>query len=98
MKHHDPAHPVGKCKGCCLNLRTSCAAGFLPKMRWSRGRCSDYGDRALLEQVSNKAAPEGATLARGRRRAKATLMDTEPHYNGVFDAQKVSVRVNGRRR
>jgi len=98
MKHHDPARPVGKCKGCCLNLRTRCAAGFLPKRRWSRGRCGDYGDQALLAQVRNKPAPGGTSLARRRRRTKATLMGTEPHYNGLFDARKVSVRVNGRRR
>lgn len=98
MKHHDPAHPVGKCKGCCLNLRTRCAAGFLPKRRWSRGQCRDYGNQELLEQVRHKPAIEGTRLARRRRRWKAALAHTEPHYNGLFDARKVSVRVNGRRR
>ena len=97
MKHHDPARPIGKCKGCCLNSRSRCAAGLHPKLQWSRGRCTYYGDRALLERTRAQPLAAGAKLARRRRQARATIAGTEPHYNGLFDARKVGGRADRRR-
>ncbi len=83
MKHHSAGRPIGKCKGCCLNLRTVCAAGLEPKAEWSRGRCRRYGDEAALEAYRKAAPPEGAKAAKLVRRAKAARMQTEPHHNGL---------------
>ena len=42
--------PVGKCKGCPLNLRTACAIHSNPSEIWAKGRCKDYGKEELLEE------------------------------------------------
>ncbi|HUU59637.1 MAG TPA: hypothetical protein VMZ50_08840 [Phycisphaerae bacterium] len=97
MKHHDAGRPIGKCKGCCLNLRTYCAAGLSPKLLWSRGRCAHYGDNDLLQAVESRGGPEGATLARRQRQAKAGLAGTVPHYDGQFDAVKLAGRIKRHR-
>jgi hypothetical protein len=97
MKHHDPARPVGKCKGCCLNMRTYCAAGLLPKQEWSRGRCRHHNDRALLRRMATQPAPAGAKLARRQRKARAALDETTPHYNAVLDPAKLTGHVRRHR-
>ena len=89
MKHHDPLRPVGKCKGCCLNLRTRCAAGLLPKNQWDNGNCKQYGNTQLLCEVLRTGrlseARFAVKFARQIRKAKAIAMDTEGHYKGIFD-------------
>jgi hypothetical protein len=92
MKHHDACRPIGKCKGCCLNLRTVCAAGLLPKDQWRHGRCNRYGDAALLAELRDRPGPSGAKLAYLKRRQRAVLTLTEPHYNGVLDPGKMAGR------
>ncbi len=89
MKHHDSLRPIGKCKGCCLNLRTRCALGLEPKRVWSTGRCRRYNDLVALEGLA-PAKECGAKLARVRRQTKAAMMATEPHYNGVLDPGKMA--------
>ena len=90
MKHHESSRPIGRCKGCCLNLRTHCAAELLPKSVWARGSCKRYNDGALLEQIKAGAGPTGAALAKRKRQARAVLSGTEPHYNGVLDPAKLA--------
>jgi hypothetical protein len=94
MKHHSADRPIGKCKGCCLNMRTLCAAGLQPKKEWDRGRCRKLNDQAALEAYLAAAPPQGAKAAKLARRAKAAEMQTEPHYNGLVFAP---ARTNGRR-
>jgi len=98
MKHHDPLHPIGKCKGCCLNQKRSCAAGFSPKAEWNHGRCKHYGDEALLAQISERPTPSGAKAARLARKAKAVVKATEPHHDGVLDPGKLGDRTRRRGR
>jgi len=86
MKHHDAARPIGKCKGCCLNMKTFCAAGLQPKAEWARKRCRQFNDRAVLEAYRSSAPPEGAKAAKLRRRSRATTAATEPHHNGLVFA------------
>jgi len=92
MKHHDPLRPIGKCKGCCLNLRVSCAAHLRPKSAWAKGRCKHYNDQQLLAASRDPQALTGAALARRRRKARAEQAATEPHYNGVLDPGKMAGR------
>ena len=92
MKHHDVYRPVGKCKGCCLNLRTYCAAGLPPKDQWDGRRCKHYGDAVLLKDIQRRPGPSGAKLARLRRKAKAEAAATEPHHDGVLDPGKMAGR------
>ncbi len=71
MKHHDVRRPIGKCKGCSLNSRTSCSAGLEPFLVWSNGRCRHYGNVALLEEQLRRPGLSGAKLAYELRRQKA---------------------------
>ena len=92
MKHHDPRRPIGKCKGCCLNFRTLCAAGLEPKAQWDTGRCTHYGDARLLLTPPDRVEPTGAKLARARRKAKADESAGQPHYDGMLDPARLSGR------
>ena len=84
MKHHDPARPIGKCKGCCLNFRTYCMAGLQPAAAWDGRRCKHYGDARRLEEMLHPPVLAGAALARLRRRERAVVAATAPHFNGVL--------------
>ena len=92
MKHHDALRPIGKCKGCCLNRKTSCAAGLEPKAQWDHGKCKHFNDFELLEKISSQPPPTGAKLARLRRQGRADLDATYPHHNGVLDPGKMAGR------
>jgi hypothetical protein len=97
MKHHSADRPIGKCKGCCLNMRTFCAAGLQPKAEWSRRRCRKWNDQAALEAFLNPVPPEGAKAAKLERRAKAAAMQTEPHHNGlVFVPARTAAKHSGK--
>ena len=90
MKHHDSLRPIGKCKGCCLNLRVRCAAGLAPKVQWDHGRCKSYNDTALLRRLQQESEPTGAKQAKVTRRAQAIAKAAEPHYNGALDPAKMA--------
>jgi hypothetical protein len=96
MKHHDAFRPIGKCKGCCLNQKTRCAAGLEPKAQWSRRRCRSFDDQELLARLQYQSEPTGAKLARRRRQTAADQADTHPHYNGVLDPGKMAGRAKRR--
>ena len=96
MKHHANGRPIGKCKGCCLNLRRLCAAGLEPKTVWSRGRCGRYNDQALLAACLEAGPPVGAKAAKHRRRRQAIRKHTEPHHNGVGSPARRGLRASGR--
>ena len=83
MKGHAKCRPIGKCKGCCLNMRTFCAAGLEPKAEWTRGRCRHHNDAALLDQYYHPSPLTGAKAARRARQASAAMARTEPHYDGL---------------
>ena len=85
--------PIGKCKGCCLNFKTYCKAGFSPRRQWDRGRCRHYNDAALLEEILHRPEPTGARLAKANRRRRAELAATEPHHDGVLDPGKLAGRL-----
>ena len=82
MKLRTRERPIGKCKGCCLNLRTVCAAGLEPKTEWDRGRCRAHNDELLLARFQEPAPATGAKAARQSRRAKAAMARTVPHHDG----------------
>ena len=96
MKHRSPGRPIGKCKGCCLNLRTACAAGLEPKVQWDRHRCKFYNDEQLLAKAQDAPPPTGTKLARLQRKARAQEASSAPHYNGVLDPGKMAGRLKRR--
>jgi len=83
MKLRRRTRPIGKCKGCCLNLRTCCAAGLEPKAEWDHGPCRMWNDESLLERFLASKSPTGAQAARRARRTRAAQSRTVPHYDGV---------------
>lgn len=84
MKHHAAGRPIGKCKGCCLNMRTFCAAGMEPKSEWDRGRCRSQDDAAVLESFYRPVPLTGGKAAKLARRRKAVEVSTRPRCNGRF--------------
>lgn len=82
MKHRASGRPIGKCKGCCLNRRTSCAGGLEPKDQWDRGKCSSFDDFLILEKLAAAAPPTGAKAAKLARRRRAAFAGTTRHHNG----------------
>ena len=80
-----------------MNLKTSCLAGLMPKTVWSRGRCKHYNDLQLAEQIRAMPEPTGAELAKLRRRSKARLAATEPHYDGLLDPAKRAAKSSFKR-
>ncbi len=82
MKHHAKGRPIGKCKGCRLNLRTTCAAGVEPLLAWSRGTCRHWNDLTALERYQSPQLLTGARKAKLIRRVKAEQNRTVPHFNG----------------
>jgi len=83
MKGRDKCRPTGKCKGCCLNMRTFCAGDLQPKVEWARGRCRHWNDQAMLDKYYHPTPPTGAKAARRARQAAAAKTRTEPHYDGL---------------
>jgi hypothetical protein len=82
MKQRASGRPIGKCNGCCLNRRTSCAGGLEPKAQWDRGKCSLFNDFLILEKLAAAAPPTGAKAAKLARRQRAAFAGTVPHHNG----------------
>ena len=85
MKHHDALRPIGKCKGCSLNRRRTCAAALEPKAQWSRGQCSCFGKQEILTQTS-KFSVNGAKFSRLLRRSRAMQASGKPRGNGKLHA------------
>ena len=81
MKRHGSRRPIGKCRGCELNMRTFCAAGLEPYAEWDAGRCR-FRNRSLSEVASSRLVPVGAKVAKERRRARATMLATKSHADG----------------
>ena len=82
MKHHAVGRPVGRCRGCCLNMRTMCAAGLEPRTEWSKGRCKDRDNASVLEAYYQPVPLTGTRAAKLARRTKAVQTATKPHLNG----------------
>ncbi len=81
MKHHDSLRPIGKCKGCSLNLRRTCAAGLEPKAQWAKGRCACFGKLEMLAET-NRFTLSGAKFSRLLRRSQALQATGTPRRNG----------------
>lgn len=72
MKHHAFGRPIGKCKGCVLNLRRTCAAGVDPRGQWVRGHCALANNTSQLEAYLFPAPPIGAKAAKLARKARTS--------------------------
>jgi hypothetical protein len=83
MHSRNSGKPIGKCKGCPLNLKKRCAVFSNPFEMWQKGKCRGYGDEALLaEHVAAQAAVD-AKQAKAARRETARRRKTEPHHDGL---------------
>ena len=75
--------PIGKCKGCELNLRDRCAAFEWPREQWTRSKCRGYNDPELIAACQAQSEGAAPVTSRERRQALFKLKQTEPHYQGV---------------
>jgi len=80
MSRHVGGKPISKCKGCCLNMRTFCAAGLEPRQEWSKGTCKVRNNYSILENYLHDIAPITLNIQQ-RRRVGSVKMKTAPHYN-----------------
>ena len=74
--------PIGKCKGCELNVRDRCAAFEWPMAQWAKGKCKGYNDAELIARHGAQAEDTLVT-PRERRQELFKLKKTEPHWQGV---------------
>jgi len=85
MRSHDLRKPIGKCKGCPLNLKKRCGLFDHPREKWAKGKCNGYMNEQLYAQyLEQQAEPPKRTL-KEIRQEKAAQRNTEPHYDGKSD-------------
>jgi hypothetical protein len=82
MRHRHPYSPIGKCKGCPLNLRKRCAIFPNPLEQWEKGKkCEGYMNEELHSRYLKEQAEAREKTAKDVRREKATKAKTEPHHD-----------------
>lgn len=87
MHKHASSKPIGKCHGCPMNLKKSCAVFSNPREQWSHGSkpCKGFMNQALyqhwLDEQMQKAPPETGKEA---RREKMDELKTVEHQDGML--------------
>lgn len=84
--HNDAdSRPIGKCKGCPLNLKKRCAVFAHPHEQWSRGRCKGYMNTQMYADYLEEQSKTHDKTAREIRREKAAERKTTPHQDGILN-------------
>ena len=82
MRRRDPHRPIGKCKGCPLNLRKRCGVFQDPKEQWDRGKCKGFMNEELHAEYLQKQSEFHAKTPKEIRQEKSRRNKTEPHHDG----------------
>lgn len=85
MHSNSDSRPIGKCKGCPLNLKRRCAVFEHPHKQWSRGRCKGYMNGQIVARYLDEQARPHEKTARDIRREKAVERKTIPHQDGLLN-------------
>ena len=78
--------PIGKCSGCPLNLKRSCAVYASPREQWSHGhkRCKGFMNEALYQHWLEEQMKEPAPKSRKEiRREKMLERNADEHLDGI---------------
>ena len=75
-------HPVGKCKGCPLNLKKRCAVFSHPQEQWAHGHCKGFMNEPLYRQYLEEQTQASPKSHKEIRQEKAAERKTVAHQNG----------------
>jgi hypothetical protein len=81
---HSPK-PIGKCKGCPLNLKQRCGIFARPGRMWAKGKCRGYKSEKLYARYVEQQARFHAKTPKDLRREGARRRKAEPHYDGIVN-------------
>ena len=77
--------PIGKCKGCPLNLRDQCAVFQYPHEEWSHGHCKGYMNDVLhAHYLEERMQPHEKSHKEIRQKKMADLKTIE-HQDGILN-------------
>ena len=85
MHSQNSPKPIGKCKGCPLNLKKRCGLFTHPAQMWARGTCRAYMDEQLHAGYLARQTQFQAKTPKELRRERARKRQSEPHYNGLLN-------------
>jgi hypothetical protein len=83
MRSRALGKPIGKCKGCPLNLRRRCAVFAHPREEWAKGNCKGYMNEQLHARYLEQKAQSHGDTPKELRRQKAAERKSGPHYDGI---------------
>ena len=83
MHSFNSTKPIGKCKGCPLNLKKRCGVFNHPARMWAKGNCRGYMNGQLYADYAERQAEFHAKTPKELRRENALIHQSEPHYNGI---------------
>ncbi len=76
-------HPIGKCKGCPMNLKKRCAVFSRPQEQWSHGHCKGFMNEALYTHYLEEQMLTPPKTHKELRQEKAAELKTVSHQNGT---------------
>lgn len=88
MHVHTDRKPIGKCHGCPLNLKRSCAVFENPSKQWSHSHngCKGYMNEALYRRYLEEQGHEEPQKSRKQmRREKMNNLKTVEHQDGILN-------------
>jgi len=83
MSHRRSYSPIGKCKGCPLNLKKSCGVFPNPKAEWDKGKCKGFMNEELHAEYLKQQSEFHAKTPKEIRQEVAKRRKSEPHYDGI---------------
>jgi len=75
--------PIGKCHGCPLNLKKTCAVFDHPHEQWARGRCKGFMNTEMFEAYLAEQAKGHQKTHKEERREKQEERKTIAHADGI---------------
>ena len=79
------SRPIGKCKGCPLNLKKRCVVFEHPHEQWSKGRCKGYMNEQMHTHYLEERAKTHEKTSRDIRREQAAERKTISHQDGTLN-------------
>jgi hypothetical protein len=81
-----------------LNLGERCAVFADPHEQWKHGTCKGYKNEDLYQKYLADQVPTAPEMRKEKRRERARLAHTEPHYDGTLSHKTPIIdRVRARR-
>ena len=84
MHANSDRKPIGKCQGCPMNLKKSCAVFSHPREQWSHGhkQCKGYMNQALYHHYLEEQMQAPPKNHKEIRQETAAELKTISHQNG----------------